>query len=412
MRPEIDMPRLIDSITLASIRAARDRISPYIRKTPLLPFDASIGDTREILLKWETAQFTGSFKLRGATNCILQNLDRARKAGVIAASAGNHAQGVAAISNRLQVKATIVMPATTPPIKVDNTRKWGAAVVLHGEVYDDAFEHAQKLAQEHGYLFVHPFRDADVISGQGTIGLELLEEPAMADVEAVVISIGGGGLITGCATALKALRPKIKIYGVMAKHAPTAFESFKKGEAIEHGVRPTLADGIAMRRTDPQMLECLKVLVDDVFLVSEESIASAIAVLAERAKLVAEGAGAIPLAAILEGQIPEKKIATVLCGGNIDLPALAHVLERGLAEQGRLVRFCIRIPDRPGSLSAVTQAIGEKGGNILQVFHQRSSLRAAIGETFLEIDLETRGRENTEEIAALLTQRGYHVERL
>lgn len=403
-----DMP----SISLAEIRAAQERITPYIRKTPLLSFD-SLGQRagKKILLKCENLQHTGSFKIRGASNCILGNLEQAKKMGVTTASAGNHAQGVAAVCHRLGIKATVVMPAATPTIKVLNTQKWGATVELVGAVLDDAYDHAMALSKEKGFVYIHPFRDQKIMAGQGTIGLELVDDPAFDDIEAVVVSLGGGGLISGIGNALKALRPGIKVYGVAAKNAPATWRTFKENKPATDEVIYTLAEGVAAKKSDEFMLGYLKGCVDDVFTINEEAIANAVALLAEHGKMVVEGAGALPVSAIIQKLIPEKNVALVLSGGNMDLPSLSQVLQRGLAEQGRLVRLVITIPDRPGGLHSITQVLAEKRANILQVFHQRATLKMGIGETEVEVDLETKGREHTEEITKLLTERGFRVHR-
>jgi threonine dehydratase len=399
-------------ISIEAIRAAEKRIAPYIRNTPLLPFDPlHEKDGRQVWMKCELFQTTGSFKLRGATNCILQNLEQARNKGVVAASAGNHAQGVAAICNRLGVNATIVMPRGTAPIKVKNTQDWGARTELVGRVYDESFEHALGLAQQSGALLVHPFRDPHVMAGQGTIGLELASEKVFSRIEAVVIAIGGGGLITGCASALKTLKPGLKVYGVTAKHAPSMYNSYKAKKIVESDVQYTLADTIATKRADTTMLENVMACADDVFSISEEMIAHAIALLAEKSKLVVEGAGAIGIAALLENLIPEKNVAVILCGGNIDLVSLSHVLQRGLVEQGRLVRLTVTVMDRPGGLHFLTEILAKHEANILQVFHQRTTLDMGVGETKVELQLETKGSDHTQEILLALTSKGLRVER-
>jgi threonine dehydratase len=396
-------------IPLQQIEEARVRIAPYVRKTPLIPLDALSKDGRKTLMKCELFQRTGSFKMRGATNCILQNLEQAKKAGVVAASAGNHAQGVAAICRELGVKATIVMPIHTPPIKIKNTQDWGAEVQLHGNVVDEAMARAKAIAEDKGYLFIHPFNDPMVIAGQGTVALELMEDPIFQDIEAVAVAIGGGGLITGISSVLKSLRPEIKIYGICAQNAPTVYTSFHKKTVVEEPVEYTIAETIATKRMNPNMLNYLLEGVDDVFAISEESIAHGISLLAEKAKMVVEGSGAIGISAILENKVPEKKVAMVLCGGNIDLPSFGQILDRGMVEQGRLVRIIITITDRPGGLNAVTQVLADKGANILQVFHQRASLEAALGKAQLEVEIETRGTDHTQEILSALAQKGFHV---
>lgn len=397
-------------ITLTDVEKARERVAPYIRRTPLLPFDfLSLQRGIEVSLKCEQLQRTGSFKIRGAANCILENMAQAKKTGVIAASAGNHAQGVAAICHTLGIRATIVMPTATPAIKIQHTQRWGAQIKLVGNMYDESYEHAMQLANEHGYVFIHAFRDSKIMAGQGTIGLELSEEPLFKDTEAVVISVGGGGLMTGIATVLRAKRPGIKIYGVTAKNASSAYDAFKSGKATDKPVAFTLAEGVATKKTEQPMVDSLRSLVDDIFSLPEESIAHAISILSEHGKMLAEGAGALPIAAILDGHIKEKKITAVISGGNIDLPVLSNVLQRGLVEQGRLVRLVITIIDRPGGLNALTQVLAEARANILQVFHQRATLHTAIGETEVEVDIETRGHEHTKEITKAIEQKGFRV---
>lgn len=406
-------PEALAPVTLADIQAAESRIAPYVRKTPLLVSDyLSARSRREVLLKCEMLQRTGSFKPRGAANCILQNLPQAKKAGVVAASAGNHAQAVAMLASLLGLKATIVMPTWTPAIKIQNTQKWGAEVQLVGNVYDESFEHAMGLARTQGYLFVHPFRDPRIIAGQGTVALELLADAQFDGVEAVVVPIGGGGLATGIATVLRALKPGIKVYGVTPKNAAATWKSFHKKSVVAEDVVFTLAEGTAMKRPDESMLSLLGGLLDDVFNITEESIAHAISVLAEQGKLVVEGSGALSVAALIEELVPEKRVACILSGGNIDLPALSHILHRGLVEQGRLARLVITISDRPGGLHAATEILAKTRANILQVYHQRLTLQTAIGETQIEVDLETRGPEHTREIMEALKERGFQVTRV
>jgi threonine dehydratase len=400
-------------IDLKEIQAAQKRISPYIRNTPLIRFDyLSRLLNKNILLKCESLQATGSFKIRGATNCILENLAQSKKSGVVAASAGNHAQGVAAICHQLGIQATIVMPEFTPAIKVQNTLNWGAKVELVGKVYDDSYEHAMKLSEKLGLLFVHPFKDTKVMAGQGTIGLELAESTLFDGTEAVLVCVGGGGIATGIGTALKALKPGIKVYGVTAASAPAAYKSYKTNTPTKETPKYTLAEGVAVKGPDAYMLEALKASIDDIFSISEVSIAHAVALLAEHGKLVAEGAGALGVAAICENLIPEKNITAIVSGGNIDLPALTMVLQRGLVEQGRLIRLLITVIDRPGGLNALTQVLAESGANVSQIYHQRATLHTAIGEAEVEADIETRGSKHTEEIIQLLNNRGFKVQRV
>jgi len=399
-------------ISLKDVQEADQRIAHYIRRTPSIPFDyLNRKLEKDIVLKAEIFQKTGSFKFRGAANCVLSQMAQAKKAGVIAASAGNHAQGVACICHLLGIPATIVMPVSTPGIKIQNTQRWGAKIELQGNVYDESYDYAVKLSQEQGSLLIHPFKDLFVQAGQGTLGLELLSDPLTRDTEAVLVSVGGGGLITGIGTVLRALNPKIKIYGLTAQSAPSAFQAVKAGEPKESPVTYTLAEGVATKKTEPFMLENISRQVDDIFSLSEESIAKAISVLAEHGKMVVEGAGALPVAALLEGLIPEKRVTAVLCGGNIDLPALSAVFRRGMIEQGRLVRLLLNIWDRPGTLHSITEVLAQKRANIVEVHHTRSALSHRMGEASIETEIETRGHEHTEDIIEALTQRGFRVER-
>lgn len=396
--------------TFQDIEQAREKIRPHVLQTPFVPFP--LGKTRwakNLWLKCENLQQTGSFKIRGATHCVLRNLEQARTQGVVAASAGNHAQGVASICQQLGIRSTIVMPTITPHIKVQNTRQFGANVVLEGGVYDESYEHAKELASAQGLLLVHPFRDPDVILGQGSVGLELLEERSFGEVEAVVIPIGGGGLLTGVASALKAKRPDIKIYGVTAANAPATFHSLKRGSPQSHPVEFTLAEGVATKRTDETMLGYLSELVDEVFQVSEETIASGIAVLAEHGKLVVEGCGALALGAVMDGAIPEKNVALIVTGGNVDLPTLSSALQRGMVAQNRLVRLDIMLLDRPGGLATLTRCLAQLNANILQVFHLRETLLTPIGQTRVECLLETRGEDHTKKILEGLSAEGFRA---
>jgi threonine dehydratase len=279
-------------------------------------------------------------------------------------------------------------------------------------VLDESFQTALKISEAKGLLFVHPFMDADVIAGQGTAALEILDDKAFAGVEAIVIPIGGGGLFAGCATAIRARHPKLKIYGVVAQNAPTMHHSFKKKAVEKVPVDYTLADGVATKQAHPEMLELILALADDVLAIPEESISHAISLLAEEAKIIAEGAGALSVAAILDDRITENNVVCMISGGNVDIPALSKVLYRGLVAQGRLIRVIVTISDRPGGLHKLTGALSELGANILQVFHHRSTLRVGIGQTQLEVELETRDPEHTKEIIETLRAKSWKVDRV
>ncbi len=399
----------METVSLVDIQRARDIIGPQIFHTPCLHFPANTQHTelreRDIFLKCENLQLTGSFKIRGASYWAYSHLKEAREHGVVTVSAGNHAQGVAAISKHLGFRATIVMPESTPTVKVHNTQRWGANVVLIGNVYEDCLTYAKEVSDNTGALFFPAFEDPAIIAGQGTIGLELSELPYFNEIEAVVIPVGGGGLASGVATCLKALKPQIKIYGVTAASAPAFLDSFQGRKPCEKDVSFTIAEGVALKKTSSTMLQILSPLLEDVFALSEESIAFAISMLCESTKLVVEGAGALPLASILEGRIRERKVLLILSGGNIDITTMTHVLHRGLSTQSRLVRLCVTVPDRPGSLNQMTELLAKSKANILQVFHGRDSFKTKMGYTQIDIDIETRGEEHLNEILSTFSER-------
>jgi threonine dehydratase len=398
-------------LTLRDIEDARRRIGDRVVSTPCQRsevFSALTGNT--IFFKFENLQLTGSFKERGALNKLLQLTPEERARGVIAASAGNHAQGVAYHAGRLSIRATIVMPETTPLIKVSSTRSFGARVVLHGQGYDDAYAEARRIAAEEGSVFVHAFDDEAVLAGQGTIGLELLEQNPY--LEAVVVPVGGGGLISGIATAVKEVNPSIQVIGVEAAACPKMRASIDAGAPVAVTPQRTIAEGIATKRPGELTFPIVKKLVDELVAVSEEEIANAILLLLEREKTMVEGAGAAALAAMVNRRtrLAGRKVAVVLSGGNIDVNLLARIIERGLAKDGRLVRLAVTIQDRPGQLASLTALIGKAGANILEIHHNRALSRAALGDTEVEVTLETRGPEHVDELMRMLAA-GYAVRR-
>lgn len=399
-------------LPLEEVQAASQRVQSYVRRTPFFKFDnASAKFKKEIYLKCEVFQHTGSFKIRGAANLILTEIGQAKKSGVVAASAGNHAQGVAAICHKLGVNATIVMPLNTPVIKVQNTQSWGAKVILEGDYYDQSFKHALELSKSTGALLVPPYKHPLVMAGQGTIALELMQEPLFKDIEAILIPVGGGGLITGCASVLKKMRPDLKIYGVTANNAPALWKSFQEKQWRSEPISPTLAEGVAVKSPDQEIFELLLNTLDDMYSIPEDAIAHAISLFLEHGKIVTEGAGAITLAAVLEGLVSESKVCLLVSGGNVDISALSKILDRGLFAQGRLVRLYITLPDRPGGLNGLTSTLAQLRANIIQVFHQRATLDVAIGEAAVEVELETRGKKHTKEIMEALGNQGYDVRR-
>jgi threonine dehydratase len=388
------------------VRAAAAAIAGGIALTPCLPSRTLSGITgADLVLKFENHQFTSSFKERGALNRLLALTPSERATGVCAPSAGNHAQGVAYHAQRLGVPATIVMPRFTPSVKVEQTRAFGADVVLHGESFDDARVHALMLVEQRGLTLVHPYDDELVVAGQGTVALEMLAVSPQLD--ALVIPIGGGGLLAGMAIAARAARPDILVYGVQTRRYPGAFRALR-GLPPEPG-GTTIADGIAVKQPGAVTLPILRTACTDVLLVDEGDLEEAILLLLEVEKTVVEGAGAAALAAVLRHKplFAGKRVGLVLSGGNIDPMLLAAVLERGMARAGRLARIRVEVRDLPGSLSDVAEVIGNANGNIQEVYHQRAFTNLPVQSTEVDFVLRTRGRGHLDEILAALAGAGY-----
>lgn len=378
------------------------------RKTTIIPAP-HINPESEVFLKTENLQLTGSFKLRGAYYKISQLTDEEKARGVIACSAGNHAQGVALGATHNGIKSLICLPAGAPMSKIEATKNYGAEVCLVPGVYDDAYAKAIQLRDEFGYTFVHPFDDPKVIAGQGTIGLEILEQ--MPDVEAVIVPIGGGGLISGVAFAIKTLRPEIKVYGVQSSGAPSMAASLQEG-AIQHlNNVSTIADGIAVKEPGVNTFELCNRYVDEVVTVSDEEIAAAILALIEQQKLVAEGAGAVSVAAAMFNKVPikGKKTVCLVSGGNIDVNTLSRVITRGLSKSGRNYTFIVDLDDKPGQLSGVCNVVAQQGGNVISVSHERINTSSAINGCTIRMELETRDHDHIAAIREALTDAGYKV---
>lgn len=387
------------AIRIEDVDQARARIGSLVQKTPVST-SRSISERlkTEIVLKLENQQTTGSFKTRGSLNKMLALSKAELDKGVVASSAGNHAQGVAFAARTVGCRATVVMPETSPLIKIMATQKYGAEVVLHGRVYDEAYQKARELEKSRGFSFVHPYEDPMVIAGQGTLGLELIEQ--LPEFDSIVVPIGGGGLISGVATAIKAHRPKVKIFGVVSSVSPGMMQLFKKRKVEPPSPNLTIADGISVKRPSETMYsEYISKLVDDIVDVSDEEIAESIVYFLERAKTVVEGSGAVVLAgAEKAGWDLGEKSVLVLSGGNIDLNLVSKVIERGLSHRGRLIRIQVIMPDRPGSLMKLTNVIAEKGANIIDVKHDRVNPNVRLSETVIEFLLETRSDEHAREI--------------
>jgi len=400
-------------ITIADIEAARARVRSSIYVSPCAHSETfSRVAENKVFLKLENLQMTGSFKERGALNKILSLGPEVRATGVMAASAGNHAQGVSYHATRQGIRARIFMPMTTPLVKVAATRSYGAEVVLSGANYDEAFATARAECDAEGWTFVHPFDDDAVIAGQGTVGLEIIEQNPYLD--AAIVPIGGGGLIGGIACAIKETNPKVKIIGVQTARLPSMVAAVEAGRPVTLAPAQTIADGIAVRRAGERTLPLVQRYVDDIVAVDEEEIANAILFLLEREKTVAEGAGAAGVAALLQKKtgLAGKKVVVLVCGGNIDVNFLSRIIERGLVKDGRLVRLRLRIRDYPGALHAVTGILSELRANILSVLHDRAYYGVSLGETGIDVTLETRGREHIEEIEKRLAEAQVPFERV
>jgi threonine dehydratase len=400
-------------VKLQDILAARERIRGALRPTPCPASDYFTEKTgcQAIWFKMENLQHTGAFKERGALNKLLTLSAEERARGVIAASAGNHAQGLAYHARKLGVKATIVMPERTPLIKVTRTRDdYGAQVVLKGANFDEAYEEAVRIQQEHNLVFVHPFNDPHVIAGQGTIGLELMEQTPFVDM--VVVPIGGGGLISGIACALKETNPRIQVVGVQTAALPSMKASLEAGHVVELPAGATIADGISVRRPGELTYAMVRKYVDEVVTVDDEEIANAILMLLEQEKSVVEGAGAVGVAALINGHLPQandKKVVVLLGGGNIDMNFISRIIERGLVKAGRLVRLEVRLPDRPGMLARLTTQVAEQRANIVEIHHNRAFSKAGLGEVMVEVTLETTGRPHIQELIDALSRQGWQV---
>ena len=401
------------NVTLTSIQAARARIGEAIYVSPCqLSHDLSELTGLPLHLKLENLQRTGSFKERGALNKLLTLNQAERERGVITASAGNHAQGVAFHAAARNIRSQIVMPLATPQIKVAATRAFGAEVILHGANYDEAAEEALRRRIEYGLTYIHPFDDVEVISGQGTIALELLEQ--VPDLEAVIVSIGGGGLISGIACALKEINPKIRVIGVEPAKLPSMLRAREAGAPVTINAEATIADGIAVRRAGDVTFPLVSRYVDEIVGVDDEEIASAILMLLETEKTLAEGAGAAALAAVLQSKtnLRHRRTVVLVSGGNIDVSLLAKIIERGLVKDGRLLRLRIYLQDRPGALFNITQILARERANIVETIHNRAYYGVSLGETVIDITVETRGTTHIAAIRHALQEAGFRFERI
>src|ERR1700727_695637 len=400
-------------IQLSDIHAALGRIRADIRISPCTHSETFSGLTKNsIFLKLDNQQRTGAFKERGALNKLLMLTKEERERGVIAASAGNHAQGVAYHAGRHGIHARIYMPLPTPLTKVSATRAYGAEVVLHGTNYDEAYEKAIEQSQQYHLTLIHAFADDAVIAGQGTLGLEILEQ--QPDIEAIVAPIGGGGLIGGIACAVKDMNPAVRVFGVQPSKIPSMKAAMAHGAPVTLKSAATIADGIAVRRAGERTFPLVRKYVDDIVTVEEEEIANAILLLLEKEKTLAEGAGAASIAALLNHKLPleGKKVAVLVCGGNIDVTLLSRIIERGLVKDGRLVRLRVHLPDYPGALHRLTGILADLRANIVETAYDRAYHGVNLGDTAIDITMETRGPAHIAELLTALLAAGYAHERI
>ncbi|MFT8316281.1 MAG: threonine ammonia-lyase [Clostridium sp.] len=395
-------------ITLDDVLEARKRIEGICIKTKLIyssEFSKESGN--EVYIKPENLQITGAFKLRGALNKISKLSEEQKKRGLIASSAGNHAQGVAYSASKLGIKATIVMPETTPLIKVQATRSYGANVVLKGQIYDEAYEEAKRLERENGYTFIHPFDDEDVMAGQGTIALEIIDE--LKDVDAILVPIGGGGLISGIAVAAKSINPDIKVIGVQSDGASAMKVSFDTGILTASDKVDTIADGAAVKQPGDKTFEVVKQYVDEIVTVSDCELIEAAFILLEKHKLVAEATGVMSLAALKRLDFKGKKVVSLISGGNIDVVTIASMLNNGLLSRGRIFCFSVKLQDSPGQLLKISEILADQKANVIKLDHNQFKAIDRLKDVMLEVTVETNGHEHIKEIVKALNEAGYDV---
>jgi len=400
-----------DYVSIKDVHAAAKRLENVIKKTELIktPFFSNECNNT-VFIKPDNLQVTGAFKIRGAFNKLSQLTDAEKNRGVIASSAGNHAQGIGLAAQLLGIKSTVVMPATTPIIKVEATRNYGANVVLFGDNYDEAYRKAKELEAEHSYVFVHPFDDLDIILGQGTLALEILDQ--LEDVDEILVPIGGGGLISGIAFAAKMITPSIKIIGVEPEGAACIKESLTNNQVTELAKVDTIADGAAVKRPGSLTFKFIKEFVDEVVSVSEFDIAEAILLLIEKHKLITEGAGALSLAGLKKISSRNKKIVCLVSGGNIDILTISAIINKALVFRGRLFCFTVNLPDKPGELLHVAKILAELNANVIKLDHNQSKVMDSFKQVQLEVTVETNGHSHVEEIEAAFQHKGIEIQKI
>lgn len=393
---------------LEKIKEARENIKDVVTKTPLLYSNVfSKSSNNEVYMKCENLQLTGAYKLRGALNKIISLSEEEKAKGVICSSAGNHAQGVAYASSLMGVKSSIVMPETTPYLKVESTKNYGGNIILHGKCYDDAFVKAKTIEEEEGKVFIHPFNDIDVICGQGTIALEIFEE--INDLDYILVPIGGGGLISGISVAAKSLNPNIKIIGVQAEGAPSMALSIKRDKICTLDSVNTIADGISVKTPGSKTFEIVREYVDDIITVSENDIVNAFLLLIEKHKLVAEASGVVTLAALKKLKVKNKKVCCILSGGNIDMLTISTLINNGLVSKGRLFCFSIELKNVPGELLKISEILAKENANVVKLEHNQFKAINRIHNVLLEVTVETNGHEHIEKVINSFEREKYSI---
>ena len=402
---------VVASTGISDIYAAAKQLEGIVRKTPLIYSDFfSDISGNATYLKLENLQTTGAFKLRGAYNRISMLTDEEKARGVITASAGNHAQGVAYAAQKLGVRAVICMPATTPILKVEATRALGAAVILHGNGFDDAYTHSLELQKKNGYVYIHPFNDRDVIVGQGTIALEVID--ALKDVDAILVPIGGGGLASGISFAAKLVNPQIKIIGVEPENAACMKAALSCGRTITLPSADTVADGCAVRTAGKLTLAFCRRYLDEIITVSEMDIMSALLSLIEKHKLIAEGAGVLSLAALGKLHMKGKKVAVLISGGNIDISTISALISKALISRGRVFRFSVQLPDKPGQLLTVAQILTDQDANVIRLDHDQTMVTDSFQKVQLTVTVEAHGQEHIDRIVRALSENGFEINKI
>ena len=402
---------IVHTTTIADVYRADKQLQGTVQKTKLIPSDFFSELCRnEVYLKPENLQHTGAFKLRGAYNKISQLTEEERKKGVITASAGNHAQGVAFAAQKLGVKAVICMPATTPILKVEGTRALGAEVVLHGDSFDDAYAHSLELQKKHGYIYIHPFNDREVLLGQGTTALEIINE--LKDVDAILVPIGGGGFASGVALATKLVSPNVKVIGVEPENAACMKAALDAGKIVTLPSSDTVADGCAVKTAGDLTYAFCKEYLDEIITVSEMEIMSALLFLIEKHKLIAEGAGVLSLAGLAKLPFEHKKVVAIISGGNIDISTISALIDKALIARGRVFCFAVQLPDKPGQLLNVSRILAEENANVIKLDHNPAKVTDSFKKVVLEVTVETHNQEHIDRIIAALNRNGCDIEKI